>query len=442
MKIDIKKIGINGEGIGYDNKMPVFVDRALTNEIVDATIIENNKRYKVAKLNKVIIKSKDRVKPLCENYNYCSGCSLMHTTYNNQLEIKKDLLKEALLKYADIELLEDIEIVASPLEINYRNCLKLPFVYHQDKLALGIFKKDSNVPKYFDKCLIHSKLLEELKDKVLEILNSYDLKIYDKKSKSGLRYLVLREIGNRAHMCLITGNDVIDQNIVNELNNIKEIVSIYQCINTSRDSIDIFSNRMIHLAGGKHLAFKIDNLKFNLSVRSFYQLNTLQAKNLYRYVNSLIDDNNDLIVEAYCGIGAMSLLSHNKSKKVEGIEYIKDATVNANVNANINHIDNVEFFTGDAGKLLLNEYKNKEIDVLIVDPPRSGLDDNMLKAIKSTKIKKIIYVSCNPATLAKNLNELLDDYDINSIKAFDMFPNTSHVECVIEMKSNKKSKTS
>ena len=168
MIIDIKKTGINGEGIGYINKVPVFVNGALVGETVDVTISENNKNYKVAKLNKVIKTSEDRINPICLNYKKCNGCALMHTTYANQLEIKKELLSEALFKYAGIE--EYIEIEESVKQYNYRNCLKLPFINHYGKLTLGVYEEDSNYICAIDSCLIHTELLERLKNEVLDIL--------------------------------------------------------------------------------------------------------------------------------------------------------------------------------------------------------------------------------------------------------------------------------
>ena len=429
MQIEIKKTGINGEGIGYLNRIPVFIDRALIGETIDAQIIESYPKYKVGIIKSIIRKSEERINPICPNYDKCDGCSLMHTTYNNQLEIKKSLLKEGLEKYAGIDI-GDIQIEESKNNLYYRNCLKLPVISVHGKLKTAIYVKNSNNVWAIDKCLIHSKLLEELKNQVLVLLNKYSIASYDKKTKNGIRYLVLREIGNRAHMCLITGDDKIPVKLIEELNNIKEIVSIYQCINTSKNSVNIFTNRMIHLAGNKHLSFKIDNLKFNLSVKAFYQLNSYQAVNMYHYVNSLIEDNQSLIVEAYCGIGAMSLLATNKAKKIVGIEYVNDAVVNANKNAYINGIVNVNFVCGDSSEVMRKMFSKTKIDTLIVDPPRSGLDENMINAILNTDIANIIYVSCNPATLGKNLNILLKEYKMKSIRAFDMFSQTAHVEAV------------
>lgn len=431
MNIDIKKIGINGEGIGYLKKVPVFIDGALANETVDASIIKDNYSYKIARLNKVITESSNRVKPLCLNYGKCNGCNLMHTYYENQLEIKKQLLNEALFKYANLNI--DVEIEGANNQFNYRNSIKLPFINNRGKLSIGIYEKESNHINAIEKCLVHDDLLEQIKDDVLDILNKYHCFAYDRITKKGYRYLILRQIGNRSHMCLVTGEEKIDKHIIDELCNIKQIVSIYQCINTSNSSLNLFSNKMIHLALGKHLTFKIDNLKFNLSIKSFFQLNTYQAKKLYRFVIDKLDEYQDLIVEAYSGIGVMSLLAKDKAKQIVGIEYINDAVVNGNINAKLNHIENVKFICGDAAEVLYSRFKKTKVDTLIVDPPRSGLDDKMLDAIMSMNINKIIYVSCNPATLSKNLSILLRKYEITDIRAFDMFPNTSHVECVVSM---------
>ena len=426
--ITIRKTGINGEGIGYLNKIPVFVSGALIDETVEVDIVDSDKNYKTGKIKRIIKRSPKRIKPVCENYSYCGGCSLMHTDYPNQLEIKRELLMEALGKYADID--QEFDIVPSNKTLHYRNSLKLPFTYRNGRLSLGIYNEGSNTIRAIDSCLVHSELLERLKGEILEILNRHNLGAYDRKTRKGLRYLVLREIGKRAHLCIVTGDDVIRKEIVDEIDGIKEIVSIYQCINTSRNTNNLFSNRMVHLAGGKHLSFKIDDLRMNLSVRSFFQLNTDQAKRLYRYVSELIDDNQNLIVEAYSGIGAMSLLQRDKAKEIVGIECIEDAVVNANINARINKAENVHFICGDAAEVLVKEFRKRHIDTLIVDPPRSGLDDEMLDALMNCDIERIIYISCNPSTLGKNLDILLSRYSIDSIKAFDMFPNTSHIESV------------
>ena len=188
---------------------------------------------------------------------------------------------------------------------------------------------------------------------------------------------------------------------------------------------------MIHLGGDRRLELKLDSLRLQLSPRSFFQLNTEQAKQLYRCVASLIPQHNDLIVEAYSGIGAISLYVKDKAKQIIGIESIKDAVVNANENAKRNNAGHVSFLCADAADKCTYLSKKQQIDTLIVDPPRSGLDDAMLECILRSKIKHVIYISCNPATLGKNLACLKERYEIKTILPFDMFPQTPHVESVV-----------
>ena len=191
---------------------------------------------------------------------------------------------------------------------------------------------------------------------------------------------------------------------------------------------------MIHLAGETHLPLELDGMKLEISPRSFFQLNTKQAVKLYRTIASMVGDNKNLIVEAYSGIGAISLYLKDKAKEIIGIESIKDAVVNANKNAKLNNCEHISFICDDAANKLTYLSKKRNIDVLVVDPPRSGLDDAMLSCILKSKIKEIIYVSCNPATLGKNLAVLSSRYEVEKIQPVDMFPHTPHVESVVSLK--------
>ena len=298
----------------------------------------------------------------------------------------------------------------------------------------GLYAQNSNHFVRIDNCLIHEPLLEDIRKEVLKILNSCDLSLYDHKTKKGLRYLYLRHLDNSVQMCLVTGNDHLRKEIIDDLKKIKNLKSLYQCVNTAKNSVDIFTNKMIHLYGDKKISFKVEDLKISLSIKSFYQLNTNQAKNLYKKVIEKLDGNEELIVEAYCGVGVMSLLASEKAKEIVGIEYLPEAINNANNNAKVNKISNVSFKCGDAGEMIKKLFKHRHIDTLIVDPPRMGLLDNMIETLLKAKIDKIIYVSCNPATLAKNLNDLSRKYYVESIEAFDMFSATSHVESLTVLK--------
>jgi len=425
MILEIKKMGINGEGIAYDHKLPVFIEGALPTEIVDVEIVEDGRKYKKGKITKLIKASSDRLKPACPYYQRCSACNLAHCSYDAQLLYKKNNVEEALNKYADYDL--DIDIIANPYPFYYRNELKQPLGLLKGEIVAGFYSDASNHFVAVSHCLIHDKRLELIKEEVLKVLNRYHLSIYDKKTKKGLRSLFIRVLGNKAQVCIISGNDKLDKKLVDELFNIKDVVSLYQSIKTG-DGHDFFGRQMIHLSGSRHLNFKYDDLALSLSMKSFYQLNSYQLKRLYREVCDLLPDNEQLIVEAYCGIGMMSLLAADKAKEIVGIEYVEDAIINARRNAVKNSINNVSFLCGDSGEVLRKNFKSRHINTLIVDPPRSGLDDEMIDCLLNMNIDNIIYVSCNPSTLAKNLANLKMRYRLEYIKALDMFSNTIHVE--------------
>ena len=429
MRLKIEKMGINGEGIAYNRRLPVFVEGALVDEVVDATITESYKTYQKAKVNRIIEKSDSRIKAPCQYYEKCGGCQIMHATYDYQLAYKQDTLLEALYKYAEIDLSIVEEIKANPNPLGYRNSLKLPLASKGGKLVTGLYEKESNRVIFVDKCMIHEEGLEKIKKNILNVLNKYHFEAYSNKDKKGIRTLFIRVLNGKFHVCLITGDTKISEECINDLSKIENLESLYQSIHTTK-SHEIFGNKMLHLYGKKYLTFVFDGLKLNLSVRSFFQLNTKQAINLYHTVKDLVPDNQNFIFEAYSGVGAISLLLKDKAKEIVGVEVIADAVNNANLNAKNNNIKNVKFECDDAANALKRYSKKVNIDTLVVDPPRTGLDDLMLDTILKSKIKNIVYVSCNPATLAKNLAVLKTRYQIKRIIPFDMFSQGAQVESV------------
>lgn len=424
MEIKIVKMGINGEGIGYIDNKPVFIEGCFIDEVVKITNLKPFKGYYKADLEEVIVASKDRIKPQCYVYNLCHSCNLMGYKYEKQLDYKKQILKESLIKYAHIDprLIEDVE---PSHRLFYRNQCKLPLKMIRRELCSGMYKANSNHLVYFDKCIVHEEGLEAVRQKVMKVLNDHHARDYNENIQKGYRYLVLRGFDNKFQLTLVTGKNSIDKAIIDDLLKIEEIVSIYQNINTSKNNVDIMSNNFKHLAKDRTLSLKINDISLKLYPNSFFQLNYHQANKLYNDVVANIHDCH-LMVEAYCGIGAMSLLASSKCKKIIGIENVENAIKNAKDNANANNINNIKFICDDAANSLAKI--KEEIDYLLVDPPRTGLDNKMIKAILNNKPKNIIYVSCNPSTLAKNLNELKNDYKIIKIKPYDMFAQTCHVE--------------
>lgn len=430
MKVTIKKTGINGEGIGYIDRMPVFVPQALIGEEVEIRIVDKQKRYATAELLRVVKSSKNRIRPKCFIQNTCGACPLMIARYPAQLEYKQDLLKQSLIKYAQIDPRKVARVKASEDVFGYRNQFKLPCAMEEGRLVSGLFMPNSNYFIDVKKCWIHEDGLERVRMDIMHVLNTHGCVSYNPHDKKGIRNLVVRGFDNRYQCTIVTGNDELDERLVSDLMRIKGLTSLWQSIHTIKKTPEVFGNKMMHLAGETSLSMELDGLKLRISPRSFFQLNSKQAVQLYRTIASMVKEDNELIVEAYSGIGAISLYLKDKAKEIIGIESIKDAVVNANQNAALNGCEHVSFLCDDAANKLTYLSKKRSIDVLVVDPPRSGLDDAMLECILRSKIKNIIYVSCNPATLGKNLSVLSSRYNVDRIQPIDIFPHTPHVETV------------
>lgn len=434
MKVTIKKTGINGEGIGYVDRLPVFVPQALVDEDVDIRIVEKKPRYAMGEVNRIVKKSKDRIQPKCYIQHACGACPLMIARYPAQLTYKREILKQSLIKYAQINPRKIRNVVASPEIFAYRNQFKLPCAMEDGRLVSGMFMPKSNFFIDIPKCWIHEDGLEKIRTQIVKVLNQFQVPAYDPHTKGGVRSLVVRGFDGKYQCTIVTGDDEMGPELIEQLMKIKGITSLWQSIHTVKKSPEVFGNKMIHLAGDKYLPLTLDDLHLQISPRSFFQLNSAQAKQLYETIASLVPENNERIVEAYSGIGAISLYLKDKAKEIIGIEYIKDAVVNANRNAKANGCEHVSFLCADAADKLTYLSKKSKIDVLVVDPPRSGLDDPMLECIMRSKIPTIIYVSCNPATLGKNLAVLSKRYEVETVVPFDMFPHTPLVESVVKLK--------
>ena len=437
MKVTIKKTGINGEGIGYIDRMPVFVPQALIGEEVEIRIVDKQKRYATVELLRVVKSSKNRIRPKCFIQNTCGACPLMIARYPAQLEYKQDLLKQSLIKYAQIDPRKVARVKASEDVFGYRNQFKLPCAMEEGRLVSGLFMPNSNYFIDVKKCWIHEDGLERVRMDIMHVLNTHGCVSYNPHDKKGIRNLVVRGFDNRYQCTIVTGNDELDERLVSDLMRIKGLTSLWQSIHTIKKTPEVFGNKMMHLAGETSLSMELDGLKLRISPRSFFQLNSKQAVQLYRTIASMVKEDNELIVEAYSGIGAISLYLKDKAKEIIGIESIKDAVVNANQNAALNGCEHVSFLCDDAANKLTYLSKKRSIDVLVVDPPRSGLDDAMLECILRSKIKNIIYVSCNPATLGKNLAVLCSRYNVDRIQPIDIFPHTPHVETVVLLSQQK-----
>ena len=431
MKLEIVKAGINGEGIAFFKRKPVFIEGCFPDEVVDADLIDEGRHYK-GRLKAILKKSPDRIRPVCSYADKCGACALMGLKYDGQLAIKMQLLENALYKYAEYE--GKIEgIVKSDDVYGYRNKCNLPIIDYNGKLVNALYKQGSNHPCLITTCFIHEESVEEIRRKILDVLNRYKLQAYDRREKKGMRQLIVRAFDKGAQAVLVTGNDTLKENVIADLKKIKGLKSLFQGINTVRDPIRMMPEKLRPLFGKEKIEVKSLNYELELSPQAFFQLNHKQAEQIYKDAAALIKEKQKLIIEGYCGIGTISLAMHNKAEKIVGIEIIEKAIKDAKDNAKINKVENVEFRCGDAAKEIRKIVEKEKADVIVVDPPRTGLDDELLKTLLKSKAKQIIYISCNPSTLGKDLYILKKEYEIHLVRGYDMFPNTPLVETLVEL---------
>ena len=428
MKITCRKMGINGEGIGYIDRVPVFCDGVLPGETAEVEITEKHETYMRAAVKKIIRFSPARQRCDCRCQKACGGCPLFIMKYEEQLKWKKELLAEALLKYGNVKRHFIREFRPSPQITGYRNQCRLPAAMFDGKLVTGMYKAGSNHFMSVAECAVHDPLLEAVRKDVLNVLNAHKIKAYDGKTRKGIRGIMVRVMDEQAHVTLITGKEKLNEETVSDLMRIPYVKGLHQSVNTEKNPVSLLTS-VKTVTGEEQMEISVHGIQLRLSPDSFFQLNRPQAEKLYETAVSKIDKCN-LMVEAYCGVGAMSLMAANKAKEIIGIESVKNAVRNAEENARINHITNAKFLCADAADGLYKAARSGEVDCLLADPPRSGMDDNMIEAIMKVLPKKIIYISCNPATLARNLKELKHHYHVESVIPFDMFPNTPHIESI------------
>ncbi len=427
MRITAKKPGINGEGIAFEEKKPVFIPGVIPGETADIRILEENERYARAKLIRILKPSASRRQPECPYCRECGGCALMHVRYEKQLEWKSELLKEALWKYGHVRDTMVRTIHASKQENGYRSALKMPVQSANGQAVCGMYQPGTNHFVPIDRCLMHDETLEAVRRTVLAILHEEHIPAYE--NRHGLRTLVMRRIDQKISIALITGQDRLPDTLIEKLRLLPEVVSIVQSVNTAKRPEYLFGSKSTVLYGEEMITVSFCGFQIALTPESFFQLNLEQAEALYQTAVSKIDPCN-VLAEAYCGVGVMSILAKDKARKVYGIEEVPGAIRCAKQNAVLNRVPNLTFLCADAAKGLKDLLKETEVDTLLCDPPRSGMDEAMIDTILHSSIRKIVYVSCNPATLGKNIRDLKQEYDVRTVIPFDLFPNTPHAESV------------
>lgn len=440
--LDIVSQGYEGEGIAKINDtFPIFIEGALKGERVNVRIVKSKKNFAYGKLLEVIEPSLERCEAKCSIHKRCGGCKLQHSTYKEQLNFKFERVKDCITKIGKL----DESIVQFPLGMDepwrYRNKVQLPIGMVNGELKIGFFAPRSHEIIDMETCLIQ----DEIADKVVGITRSWikknNIKPYNidgKYDETGiLRHIMIRRgfTTNEVMVVLVTNGSKLpnkDEFISLITENIPGIKSIVQNINSKPTNV-ILGQECITLWGELTISDYIGEFKFNISPLSFFQVNPIQTEVLYNKALEYAGLTGDeTLFDAYCGTGTITLFLSQKAKKVYGVEIIPQAIENANINAKENNVNNVEFFVGES-EVVIPDLINKGIkaDVVVVDPPRKGCDVKLLNAITNIDAKKIVYVSCDPSTLARDL-AILDGngYKTVKIQPVDMFPHTAHIENV------------
>ncbi|MDM0446832.1 23S rRNA (uracil(1939)-C(5))-methyltransferase RlmD [Clostridium perfringens] len=439
---DIISQGYEGEGIAkIDNKYPIFIEGALKGEKVKVRIVKVNKNFAYGKLMEVLEASEERVNPPCAIYKRCGGCKLQHASYKAQLDFKWDRVKDCVSKIGKL----DPSIVKYPLGMEepwrYRNKVQLPIGLINGEVKIGFFAPRSHDIIDMESCLIQDEIGDKVVKLTREWIEKFNIRPYnvdgEYDEKGIVRHIMIRRgfTTNEVMVVLVTNGETLphkEEFVDLMVKNIPGIKSVIQNINSKKTNV-ILGLESKTLWGEDTISDYIGDFRFNISPLSFFQVNPTQTEVLYgkalEYANLT---GNEEVFDAYCGTGTITLFLSQKAKKVYGVEIIPQAIDNAWINAKENKVENVEFFVGES-EVVIPDLINKGVkaDVVVVDPPRKGCDKKLLDAITNIDAKKIVYVSCDPSTLGRDLKVLEENgYKALEVQPVDMFPNTAHIENV------------
>ena len=400
-QVEIFNLDHQGRGIGKINNKIIFIPNSLPGEIIEAKIISEKKNYYEGIVNNVLKPSSNRIEAMCPHFAECGGCQYLNVTYEDSLKFKQSKVEDILKKYLQLNIKIN-PIIKSDDNLFYRN--KVTFQVDTD---IGFYKEKSNDLIPIDTCFIADKNIDDIYKTIKNNISLNDIK----------QIIIRSSKKTNESMVIFKTTDYIDTN------------KIIYILKDKTDSIYI-NDELVY--GKGKIIENLSGYDFYISPSSFFQVNTLQAEKLYNKVLEYSDiTDNDLVLDLYCGTGTIGIIASNKAKKVVGIELNKDAIKDANKNKELNDIKNIEFYSGDVGKILTkNNYKPQ---VIIVDPPRAGLDKVAIEELLKIKPERLVYVSCDLMTLARDLKLLSEYYKILELTPVDMFPMTSHVESVVKL---------
>ena len=444
--VEIIDNGYEGEGIAKIDNFTIFVPGAIKGEKLKILIVKVLSSHAFGKILEIIYKADARQETDCSTYKRCGGCNLRHVKYEETLKMKQNAVQSLVNKTLKNKL-QVQETVGMENPFHYRNKAQYPLGTNKEgEPVIGVFANRTHEVIPMEKCLIQNPQSEEIAKYVLEFIKRNKISIYSEETGKGLFRHIVIKVGIKTNqiMCVLVVNG---KNIPKEIELIEELKSKFPQIKTIVKNINmkntnvILGQENINLYGDGLIEDKLGEFTFKISPLSFYQVNPVQAEKLYNLgVEMAQISKEDTVFDLYCGIGTISLFMAKYAKKVYGIEIVKEAVEAAKENAQLNDVNNTEFYAGDVEVVLDDLINNKGVkaDIVMFDPPRKGLDKTSINNILKIKPKKIVYISCNPATLVRDLAEFEENYEIKTIIPVDMFPWTSHVECVsvLELKKD------
>ncbi len=447
-ELDIECLGIMGEGIGRIEGFAVFVADALPGDRVRAEITRVKKSYARGRLKRIIKGSKGRIPPRCPVALKCGGCQIQHLDYKWQLLHKRQRVIDDLARIGGLKGITVHPVIGMDWPWRYRNKAQIPIGKGPDGIIAGFYEKQSHRIIDTDDCIIQHDITGQVMKIIKEYMEEYNIQTYNEKTGDGVIRHVLTRVGFRTGEVMVIivatrryfpGKAELVRKLADTING---IMSIILNINDRRTNV-ILGQECVTLWGQDYITEIMGNLKFRISPLSFFQVNPEQALVLYNKVSEYAGlKGHETVIDAYCGIGSISLFLARNAGKVYGIEAIDAAIKDARINAKINGICNTEFISGLAEEVMPRLYREGiRPDVVVLDPPRRGCEENLLDAVMSMQPKGVVYVSCNPATLARDLKYFNGKgYEVQEVQPVDLFPHTVHVECVIEIQKVQSSK--
>ena len=428
-----------GQGVAHIDGCAVFIPNAIAGEVYRVRIEVAKKNWAAGKIVEIIEKSPHRCNRECPVAKLCGGCDFWHMDYDEETRLKAERVKTCLNRLAG-ENLEKVEILSAPTCHGYRNKAQYPVSSKKGRAFAGFFKAGTHEVVENQRCLILPKETDRVKDAVMDYVNQYRVTVYDEGSHTGLlRHIYVRRgaVSGQILVCLAVNGRKLPriEELIRRLEKIEGFTTLVLSVNTKKGNA-VLGDEFLTLYGPGFIEDTLCGLTFRLSPRSFYQVNHHQAQRLYEAAISQAEiTKEDTVLDLYCGVGTITLCMASAAGKVIGVEVIPQAVEDAKDNARRNGIENAEFFCGDAGAAALElEKQGIRADVVVVDPPRKGLNADTIEALSRFSPRRIVYVSCDPATLARDVALLKErGYTLKNALAADLFPRCSHVESIVTL---------